>query len=189
MFSLPALIGFNSLSKPIISILTTPQYYGGQLIFPFVSIGAFLGGLYPLSYTGLVVHEKSSLIAKIIAVSAIFNILLNLVLIPYYGFIGAGISTMIAYFVAFVIVDRTSSKYLKWRPATKPIIKIFFASAMMGIIVYSISTLVAVSLLNLILEILIGGIVYFLALYMLRGVEKEEIKEVKAMIRNIREKI
>jgi O-antigen/teichoic acid export membrane protein len=111
------------------------------------------------------------------------------VLIPYYGFIGAGISTMIAYFVAFVIADITSSKYLKWRPATKPVIKIIFASAMMGIIVYSISTLVAISLLNLILEILIGGIVYFLVLYMLRGVEKEEINEMKMMIRNMRNKI
>jgi uncharacterized membrane protein YfcA len=60
---------------------------------------------------------------------------------------------------------------------------------MMGIIVYGISTLVAISLLNLIVEILIGCIVYFLALYMLRGVEKEEINEVKAMIRNMRNKI
>ena len=189
MFGLPALIGFNSLSKPIISILTTPQYYGGQLIFPFVTMGAFFMGLYSLSYTGLIIHEKTRLIAKIIAVSAIFNILLNLMLIPYYGFIGAGISTMIAYFVAFVIADRTSSKYLKWRPVTKSVVKIFFASVMMGIIVYSISALLAISLLNLILEILIGCIVYFCVLYMLRGVEKEEIKEVKAMIRNMREKI
>jgi O-antigen/teichoic acid export membrane protein len=189
MLSLPALIGFNSLSKPIISILTTPQYYGGQLIFPFVTTGAFFMGLYLLSYTGLIIHEKTRLIAKIITISAILNILLNLVLIPYYGFIGAGISTMIAYFVAFVIADRTSSKYLKWRPVTKSVVKIFFASVMMGIIVYSISALLAISLLNLILEILIGCIVYLLVLYLLRGVEKEEIKEVKAMIRNMREKI
>ena len=185
MLGLPALIGFNSLSKPIISILTTPQYYGGQLIFPFVSTGALFMGLYSLSYTGLIIHEKSRLIAKIIAVSAIFNILLNLVLIPYYGFIGAGISTLIAYFVAFVIADRTSSKYLKWRPVTKSVIKIFFASVMMGIIVYSISTLVAISLLALIFEILIGCIVYFFVLYILGGVEKEEIKEVKMMIRDM----
>lgn len=189
MFGLPALIGFNSLSKPIISILTTPQYYGGQLIFPFVSIGAFFMGLYSLSYTGLIIHEKTRSIAKIITISAILNILLNLVLIPYYGFIGAGISTMIAYFVAFVIADTTSSKYLKWRPVTKSVIRIFFASAMMGIIVYGISTLVVISLLNLIVEILIGGIVYFLVLYLLKGVEKEEINEVKAMIRNMRNKI
>ena len=189
MLGLPALIGFNSLSKPIISILTTPQYYGGQLIFPFVTTGAFFMGLYSLSYTGLIIHGKTRLIAKIITVSAILNIFLNLVLIPYYGFIGAGISTMIAYFVAFVIADTTSSKYLKWRPVTKPVIKIFFASAMMGIIVYSISTLVVISILSLILEILIGCIVYFLVLYMLRGVEKEEINELKATIRNMREKI
>ena len=76
MLSLPALIGFNSLSKPIISILATPQYYSGQLIFPFVSLGAFFMGLYSLSYTGLILHEKTRLIAKIIAVAAIFNILL-----------------------------------------------------------------------------------------------------------------
>ena len=188
MLSLPALIGFNSLSKPIISILATPQYYSGQLIFPFVSLGAFFMGLYSLSYTGLILHEKTRLIAKIIAVAAIFNILLNLVLIPYYGFIGAGISTMMAYFVAFVIADRASSKYLKWRPVTKSVIKIFFASAMMGLIVYGISTLIVISLLTLIFEILIGCIVYFLILYVLRGVEKEEINEVKMIIRNMREK-
>jgi O-antigen/teichoic acid export membrane protein len=138
MLGLPALIGFNSLSKPIISILTTPRYYGGQLIFPFVSTGALFMGLYSLSYTGLIIHEKSRLIAKIIAVSAILNVLLNLVLIPYYGFIGAGISTVIAYFVA--------------------------------------------------LEILIGCIIYFLVLYILGGVEKEEINEMKMMIRNMCEK-
>ncbi len=95
---------------------------------------------------------------------------------------------MMAYFVAFVIADRTSSKYLKWRPVTKSVIKIFFASAMMGLIVYGISTLVVISLLTLIFEILIGCIVYFLILYVLRGVEKEEINEVKMIIRNMREK-
>ena len=60
---------------------------------------------------------------------------------------------------------------------------------MMGIIVYGISTLVVISILNLIVEILIGGIVYFFVLYMLRGVEKEEINEMKATIRNMRNKI
>jgi hypothetical protein len=59
----------------------------------------------------------------------------------------------------------------------------------MGIIVYSISTLVVISILSVMFEIGSGCIVYFLVLYMLRGVEKEEIKEVKAMIRNMRNKI
>jgi len=189
ILGLPALIGFNSLSKPIISILTTPQYYDGQLIFPFVSTGAFFMGLYSLSYTGLIIHEKTILIAKIITISAILNIVLNLVLIPNYGFRGAGLSTMIAYFIAFVIADRTSSKYIKWRPVTKSVVRIFSASAIMGIIVFGISTLVTISLLNLIFEILAGCIVYFLVLYILRGVEKGEINEVKTMIRNIRKKV
>jgi hypothetical protein len=38
------------------------------------------------------------------------------------------------------------------------------------------------------LEILIGCIIYFLVLYILGGVEKEEINEMKMMIRNMCEK-
>jgi hypothetical protein len=80
MLGLPALIGFNSLSKPIISILTTPRYYGGQLIFPFVSTGALFMGLYSLSYTGLIIHEKSRLIAcRIRDIDWMYNLFFGLI--------------------------------------------------------------------------------------------------------------
>jgi len=140
-------------------------------------------GLYAVSYIGLIIHEKTILIAKIITISAVLNILLNFLFIPSYGFLGAGFSTMIAYFVAFLISNKISSKYLKWKPQLKSIIKIFLASTIMGIIVYYIvNNLTSSNVLNLILAICSGMFIYFILLFLLKEIELIEAKKLLAII-------
>jgi len=177
MFCLPALAGFNALAHQIIRVFATPPYFSGQAVFPFISTGIIFMGMYSISYTGLLVYEKSGVIAKTLLFCAFTNVVLNFLLIPSYGFLGAGISTLLAYFAAFVIASLLSSKYLQWQPDSKGFMKILLSSILMGVIVHVLSNVIFdTSVLSLIIEISIGISVYLFLLHVLRVIHIREVK-------------
>ena len=74
-----------------------PAYWEGISIIPIV-MGAYVSmGLYYLQLPALYYHEKTGLNALFIGIGAVINIILNIILIPLLGIVGAAISTLIAY--------------------------------------------------------------------------------------------
>ncbi|MHC1688636.1 MAG: oligosaccharide flippase family protein [Methanothrix sp.] len=183
MISMPALIGFNILSESIIVLLATPQYYSGRFIFPFVSIASFFMGLYLISYTGLIIHKKTLLIAKIAMVAALINFFMNILLVPRYGYIGAGVATMTAYISMFLISERISMNYLKWKPPVSAIMQIFISSAVMGILLFIVTLFIPISITHLVFEIFIGLILYLIILYSFHGFNNDEIEYLRKRLK------
>jgi len=82
-------------AKGILIIFTTPEYYGAAVVVPLLLANGFLSRLY--DYTpGLAIAKKTKTIAVIYISGAIFNVILNFILIPLFGIIGAGISSILA---------------------------------------------------------------------------------------------
>ena len=74
--------------------------------FVFSTLGSFVA----TSYT---VHKDSFGFFVSGTVGAVINIVLNFLLIPSYGVMGAAIATAISYFVVFVCRVQNTRKYLK----------------------------------------------------------------------------
>jgi O-antigen/teichoic acid export membrane protein len=87
------------LAKPIISIIFGAEYLAAipvLQIYVWSSVGLFLASA---AGQQLVAENRSKMIFIISFFAMIINIILNIILIPKIGLIGAAIATLIAYFV------------------------------------------------------------------------------------------
>lgn len=180
LITVPAAVGMSLLSKPLLYILTTDIIANqGFMITPLVALGAIFMGIYGISNNIIILEKKTGILGYIWISVAILNIVLNIFSVPYLGIFGAGLATLICYFFAFAVTLVYSKKYARLPFDYKSIAKILFASAIMGVFVkmanpYGIS--------NILIVIAIAVIIYFVVLFVLKGIDKKEIELIKGMI-------
>ncbi|MBE6592786.1 MAG: hypothetical protein E7642_02195 [Ruminococcaceae bacterium] len=102
------------MSKVLTALLLDASYYSSWkyvsvlgIAMIFSALSAFMGSVYFL--------EKRSVRSLITAsVGAMTNIILNFILIPEFGAMGAAVATAISYLIAFVIRAIDTSKYMRF---------------------------------------------------------------------------
>ncbi|MFW6130787.1 MAG: flippase [Atribacterota bacterium] len=108
MFSLllficiPLIVFIVLFSRDILWVVFGDEYTAGYLVLAIVSFELLLYGGYVLFRTSIQAKEQTGRIAIGIGLSALFNILLNITLIPVFGIEGAAIGTMISFIFLFV---------------------------------------------------------------------------------------
>lgn len=174
LIAIPSAFGLSILSKPILIILTTPNIaLNGYLITPFVALSSLLFGIYGIISEIFMLKKKTNILGNVWIFAAILNIILNVLLIPYIGLIGAATATLFSYFVAFVITTHYSFKYIKLDFDLVFITKSVLSSILMSSVIYLINPS---GIINVLLCVLVGIIVYSMLLFGLRGINKEELK-------------
>ncbi|MEW6011597.1 MAG: polysaccharide biosynthesis C-terminal domain-containing protein [Euryarchaeota archaeon] len=179
ILAIPSVFGISLLSKPLLMVLTTPEIASnGYLVTPFVAISALLSGLYGIYVLIIILEKKTKLIGVVWVIAAILNILFNILLIPYFGIIGAAFVTLIAYATTFVIIHFYSSKFLKL-DIKIGLLKIIISSILMAIfIIYANPS----GIWNILSVICVSFLIYIALLLILGGIKKEEFKFIKEMI-------
>ncbi len=184
---LPAVVGLSTLAKPFVDILTTKEYYEGYRIIPLVASGAFFLGLYNRFGVGIAFYKRTYLILFCLLISGLLNLGLNFFLIPRYGYIAAAATTLVSYVFLLVLMIFVSRRYFVWEFPFKSLVKVACSSAIMGIVVYYIgNSLTPSTLLNLILGVVVGVVVYSLMLFLLREFKPSEIQVLLDLKRKIR---
>ena len=120
--------------------------------------------------------HKEVTVTKIYAMAAIFNIVLNLFMIPYLSYNGAAITTVLSD-VLIVILQAYIIYRLGHRPNNKlyyDILKIIAGSAVLGIALYLLN-------LNMWVALPVGIIIYFAVMYLIRFFDDDD----KYVIREI----
>jgi O-antigen/teichoic acid export membrane protein len=107
---------------------------------------------------------------------ALINILLNLLLIPVWGITGAAVATTVSY-GSFIF---SAYFFNPTRPFAKQIvislIKPVIASCIMAVIIWNIPRI------NLLVTIIIGMVIYFPSLILLKGLTYEDLRYFKRLI-------
>jgi len=104
LLTLPAAVGVAMVALPLSQVLVGEQLVeGAARVTPWVAIGAFFSGVttYYL-HTAFTLGRRTPLLLAAMAVPAMLNLGLNLVLIPRFGIDGAMWSTAISYAVGAV---------------------------------------------------------------------------------------
>ena len=92
-----ASVSTNLFAPEIISILAPKSYHSGMYVIPSVSAGVFFTAVYSL-YMRVELYIKKTKIVMIGTMAAAgLNLLLNYLLIPKFGFIAAGYTTLVCY--------------------------------------------------------------------------------------------
>ena len=184
LICLPAAVGLSMLAKPIIHVLVAPEYHEGYRIIPLVASALFFSGV---TYSfGLIFSyiKKTYLGMTLAVVAALLNVGLNFLLVPRYGYMAAALTTLIAYSVYLFLMVIVSRRFLTWEFPLKFLGKAVGASAVMGVVVYLLSSHPPASpWVNLLVTISFGVIIYFVVLFLLRGLQSDEIETVLAWVR------
>jgi O-antigen/teichoic acid export membrane protein len=172
MIAIPSAFGLSILAKPLLSVLTKPEFVIGSTVIPFVAFGSVLNGFYLICLYVIYLANKTHLTVRLLGISAILNIVLNLALIPLMGIIGAAIATLIAYGVLGILTLMVSRRYLRFDLSLPFIGKSIASSVIMSLCIWLINPQ---SLKALIISMFLGVIVYFAVLLAIKGFTKNEM--------------
>ena len=107
------------LSPFLAKILFQNEYFIAWKFVPFLLVAMVAGALANYYDALIISSKKTKNIFYATSIAAIFNITLNIILIPIVGIMGAAISTMISYIIIFLIKIYTAKRldiYFKIHP-------------------------------------------------------------------------
>ena len=179
--AIPSAFGLSLLSKPILTILSTPEIASqGYLITPFVALSALLLGVYTVIAQTIILEKKTKILGTIWIIASILNLGLNLIFVPYIGILGAAITTLIAFLLVLILASFYSFKYFKFDIDFGFILKSILASMAISLIIIKWNP---VGILNVLIVIGVCAVVYAAILLLLKGVKKEEITFFKELFK------
>ena len=65
------------------------EYWAGMAVFPIILLAHFFDGLYANFSVGVYIKKKTKLIPIIMGITAVFNLIANLLIVPKFGMMGA----------------------------------------------------------------------------------------------------
>lgn len=179
IISIPLTIGTILTANKVILLIYGESYLPSVLALQVLIctiIFMFLNGLISnlLSST-----NRQRVVMTVTGFGAALNIILNLILIPKFSFIGASIATVITEFAIlpltlFIIIKAQETTI---KPLIKDLPKIIIACVIMAI------SVLLFSFLNLFLIILIAIIVYLTSIILLKTLDEDDIKIIKNIFR------
>ncbi len=177
---IPAVIGVTILAEPLLLILTTEEFAIGASIVGVIAIGIMFNGLGQITSNVAFIERKTRVILMAQAVGAIFNLSLNLLLIPMIGIMGAAISTLLAYGLMLMVYSRYARSLVDISPDWIFMFKCILSAAIMGLAVYLLSPS---GLLQVALTVVLGAVLYMLLMLASGGIERNEMKKALMLTR------
>ena len=118
LISFPLVAVVIGVGEDLVTLLASDRYVDGTVVIPYVMLGMTFQGAMVLLAPGLFIKKQSFIMMWLVAATALLNILLNLLLIPFMGIEGAGIATLIS----FVVYGLASYKLAhRFFPLTLPL--------------------------------------------------------------------
>jgi O-antigen/teichoic acid export membrane protein len=181
LISIPSAFGLSVLSVPILTLLTSPDFYSGFIIIPFVSFGAIFLGLFQIfiNVTHLVKKTKFNFLIHIIAASV--NIALNIILIPIIGILGAAVATLLSYVLMAAITYKISLRYLNI-----PLDKLFISKSIICSLFFLPVTMLLhpSTIITISVAIVLCIMGYFSLMIVIQGIKISEIRYIHSLIIN-----
>jgi O-antigen/teichoic acid export membrane protein len=109
-FGTAAVVYLAFISPWLIKLLTASAYHSGYKIVGIMAFQSLFYGFYLIGAVGIWKSEKTYITSITIILAGVLNILLNYVLVPKYGILGAAIANSISYLVWIIASILISEK-------------------------------------------------------------------------------
>jgi O-antigen/teichoic acid export membrane protein len=177
--AIPFVFGATMLSQEVLRIFSTPAIASeGYFIVPLVALATLFLGINVVMGQSLFLVKKTKILGATWIVAGLTNLLLNILLIPHIGILGAAITTLITYALALGITTYYSVKEIRFSIEWSFILKSLVASAIMSLIIWMLGP---VGTLAIIATVIVGVIIYGVILLSLKGFKGEDIKFFKGL--------
>jgi O-antigen/teichoic acid export membrane protein len=183
ILAIPAGFGISILAKKILLILTTSEIASeGHIIVPFVALSAIIFGFHRVTSDQILsLVKKTKTVAKLWITAAVLNAIINVILIPRVGIVGAAISTVISYSIISIIGVYYSFKFIRFNINAVVILKSLIASIIMSLAIIYFDPK---GILNILVLIILSASIYFIIMILLKAFSKKELLFFKNLIFN-----
>ncbi len=183
MVALPIVAGVSVVGPTLLTILATEKFSSGAVIIPYVIAGMVINGSAVMFGAGLYIHKQTKILMVLMLVSAVFNVLLNMVLIPRYGIEGAAIATLISY-TGFAISNKiVSSRKFYIAIPWVTVIKFGLVSIIMYLLLIQID--IYNSFITLMMQIFSGAIFYAIMAIFLDATARDIARKTLSKMRGL----
>lgn len=166
LISIPATIGLIAIAPNLINIVIGNDYTIPEHLINLIIIATFFHGMKSHYYDqGLQISGKTKSFFIPALVAIIVNIILNFYLLSTYGIEGAAFATLIAFLLALILSGVYSKKNYKVKFPFKTLIKIVLSTSLMYVFIIQIN--LNSDIVNMIIKIILGIIIYFLSIIVL----------------------
>jgi O-antigen/teichoic acid export membrane protein len=176
LISIPAVFGLSALAKPLLGIFTTEDFLSGWFVIPVIAFSGLLAGIVQIFVNTLLIVKKTKAQTYINIAAAVSNVLINLLLIPSIGIVGAALSTLLSYFLMAILCTHMSLKYFKHDFYFRDIAKSIISSVAMY---FFISHFAILSIRELFEVAGMGVLVYLFVMFLLGGFSDRELSFIK----------
>ncbi len=187
LINLPLLILILLFPDAFINIIFGPQYILQKATFfgltftesgmslRFLAIGMFFYSIFIISENLLSMAGKSKIVLFDITIAALFNLILNILLIPKYGITGAAFATMLTYIIWSILTIIQTKYYLSIIPLKRKMIYILLISIIPTILLFFVRSFIKINILTLALQTIFFFLIYFLLIVLIKGFDENDL--------------
>ncbi|MBU0636754.1 MAG: flippase [Patescibacteria group bacterium] len=172
IMAMPMLVGAQLLAKPIMVVVAGADFALSGQVFKILIIATFMLFISCLFAHGIIAINQQKKIISAYAFAAITAIIGYIIFIPKYSYFGAAWVTVYSELIIMLASCYLLVKYSQFKLNLSILLKALTASLIMAAIIYLI-----LNKLNLLLLLIIAVMVYFVALYILKGFNKQDIRD------------
>jgi len=186
LLSIPIGVGTTLLSDRLILLIFGQEYAPSIIplqILIWSTVFIYLNGVFGRLVESL---NRQILGTKVAGVGAILNIVLNLLLIPRYGYIGASattVATELAILLLMGIISFRLGYSISLRVIARNVGKAIVASAVMGIFIWRFEDF------NLGILVVLSALIYFIFIWISKFFDKDDMNLAKQLISRFRRSV
>jgi O-antigen/teichoic acid export membrane protein len=158
------------------------KFLSGVTIVPIILLAYLFNGIYYNFQAGIYIEEKTKYFPYVTGAGALANVIVNILLIPVLGLIGASLATLASYIIMAAGLYYFSQKYYPVKYEFRKIFKILAAIFVTGILYYYLYYQVGLNFFYKL--ILLFGFIG--SLFVMNVVEKNEIVRLVKMLLRVK---
>ena len=172
-----AALALSLFSKEIVMLFALDSsYYPAYTIVPLIAFSYVFVGMQIVAGIGLFLTGKTKLAAVNVLIAGLSNVLINYLLIPLYGPLGAGYTNVISFGLFFITTNLISQRYYSIPFEYAKLVKITLLGVIFFVLLYSLTGFNPYFVAGI---KCIAVISYPVALYFLNFFEPIEIERIK----------
>lgn len=190
ILSIPIVVGLIFLAKYVIFTIYGNEYLLSVNSLYVLSILIITFPLINLYSTLFQAKEKVKILALFTFIALITNIFLNYFLITFmidfgeiYAVMGVSIATILSRILLLSGLIFITKKQYKIKYDFKLLSKILFSTGVMTLFLVVFNYYIDINIITGILEILIGAGIYFFSMFLTKGINKEDVKLLRYLIK------
>lgn len=176
MFTLPLFFLFFLYPDFILSFFYDSRYIEASTVFQVLVLGFITNAYFGLNYHTLMSIGKSYLLMNCTLMSAILNLLLNLILIPPFGMVGAAIASALSFALIEIYMTIKLYHLLKIHPFTNIYIRFTMLSILLISLFYFVKSLFFATFWTTALSYSFFLLIYVISIIYTKSLDKEDIK-------------